>query len=261
MGTATSELIDVVRRCEVWWTLAWADTKSRYRRTALGPFWTTISTGTLIFSVGFVYAGMFGTEISHFLPFLAVGIITWTFISATITEGCTVFISSAGYIKAVPLPLAMHVFRLIARNLIIFAHNAIIIVPVWLIFQWDIGWGLFLAIPGLAIDLVALLGAILTLGILCARFRDIPQIIISIMQLLFLLTPIVWMPSALRSARLSLVVDWNPLYYLIEIVRGPLLGTPPGPDVWLKSIIVAMGLLGMGGWLYAKFRHRVAYWL
>lgn len=261
MAAAETELIDVARRYEVWWTLAWADTKSRYRRTVIGPFWTTISTGTMIFSVGLVYAGIFGADLSHYLAYLAAGVITWTFLNTTITEGCNVFILAANYIKAVPLPLPMHVLRLVARNLIIFLHNIILIVPVWLIFRWEIGWSVLLAVVGILIDLVAITGAVLALGILCARFRDIPQIITAVSQLLFLLTPIVWMPNALNSARLSVIVHWNPIYYLIEVVRGPLLGAPPGLGLWLTAGLIALASVAVGGALYRKFRHRVAYWL
>jgi lipopolysaccharide transport system permease protein len=261
MATAEAELIDVARRCEVWWTLAWADTKSRYRRPTIGPIWTTISTGTMIFSVGLVYAGIFGAEIAHYLPYLAAGIITWTFIITTVTEGCNVFISAASYIKAMPLPLAMHVLRLVARNLIIFGHNIVLIVPVWLIFQWHLGWSTLLAIPGLLINVVTVTGVVLALGILCARFRDIPQIVIAVAQLLFLLTPIVWMPSALASGRLGLIVDWNPIYYSIEIIRGPLLGTPPELHIWFGAIFIAFVSIAAGSLFYRKFRHRVAYWL
>ena len=256
-----TELIQSLCRHEVWSGLAWADTKARYRRTTIGPFWITLSTGAMVGSVGIVYANLFGQELAHYLPFLTVGIILWTFISTSVSEGCNVFIAAAGYIKSVPMLLATHVFRLLARNAIILAHNLVLIVALWLLFRWPVGPTVLLVLPGLLIDMVAICGVVLVLGILSARFRDIPQIVVALMQLLFLLTPIVWMTSALKSPDLALIVAWNPMYYLLEIVRGPLLGQSPPLTVWLIAVTLSLTSLAVGAALYQKFARRVAYWL
>ena len=261
MVSASMEVLRCALHSEVWSGLALADIKSRYRRTALGPFWMTLSMSVMVCSVGIVYAGLFGNEITHYLPFLATGIIVWTYISTCIIDGCNVFITAAGFIKSVPLPLASHVFRALACNALILAHNAVLIIFLWMILGWSIGFDAILAVLGLLIDTVALVGIALTLGILSARFRDIPPLIAALVQLLFLLTPIMWMPSALKSPALSLVIELNPIYYLIEVVRGPLLGQTPPPKIWLIAILLAVACLATGVALYSKLRHRVAYWL
>ena len=257
----TSELVSTAMCYETWSALAWADIKYRYRRTTIGPFWLTLSTAAMVGSVGILFAGLFGNDISQYMPFLAAGIVVWTLISSTVLEGCNVFIAATGYIKSVPMPLVTHIYRLIFRNLIIFAHNLVLILILWSIFRWPLGFEVIVGLAGLAINVVALIGAVLLLGTICARFRDIPQIIAAVMQLLFLLTPIVWMPDAMRSGRVRFVVDWNPLYYLVEVVRGPLLGHPPSGRVWITAIILAVASFAGGVALYVRFRHRIAFWL
>jgi ABC-type polysaccharide/polyol phosphate export permease len=37
----------------IWNMLAWQDIKQRYRRSVIGPFWLTISTAIMVFSLGF----------------------------------------------------------------------------------------------------------------------------------------------------------------------------------------------------------------
>ena len=258
---AVLELTSSAARWETWSALAWADTKSRYRRTTIGPFWLTLSTAAMVGSVGILYAGLFGSNISQYLPFLGVGMIVWTFINTVITEGCSVFISATGYIKSVPLPLAAHVYRLLARNAITLAHNAILLIVLWLMFRWPVGLDAAFALLGFLIALVAVAGVALTLGILCARFRDVAQIVMAITQLLFLLTPIMWMPSTLKTPALEGVIQWNPVYHLIEVVRGPLLGQTPAIEIWAKALLLAVASLTIGVGCYHKFRHRVAYWL
>ena len=258
---ALPECVATLREYERWTILAWTDTSLRYRRTVLGPWWVTISTGVMIGSVGILYGGIFGSELSHYIPFFAAGIIIWTFISGMVTEGCNVFVNAGGLIKSVPAPLVLHVYRMLTRQLIVLAHNAVLIVLLWLIFRWPIGQASLLCIPGLFLVIFAVTGATLTLGILCTRFRDIPQIIGAILQLLFLMTPLVWMPQSLRGKAASWLMDFNPLYHLVEVVRGPILGQTPELGVWIAASFYAFASLLMGLAVYGRFSHRIAYWL
>src|SRR5690606_38293826 len=85
--------------------LGWQDVRQRYRRSVLGPFWLTISMGIMIFTIGVVFGHIFKTPMQEFLPFLAIGLILWGFISSVITEGCMGFIAAEGIIKQLPIPL------------------------------------------------------------------------------------------------------------------------------------------------------------
>lgn len=250
-----------LRDYDRWATLAWIDTSLRYRRTVLGPWWMTLSTGAMIGSVGVVWGAIFGAEMATYMPFFAAGIILWTLIGETLREGCEVFTRAGALIKSVPTTLMVHVHRMIARQVIVFGHNAILVAVLWAIFPWPLGWTTLLAIPGLIIVVLVLAGGTLLLGILCTRYRDIPQIVAALLQLLFLLTPIIWMPNSLRGKAVSVLLDFNPFYYLIEIVRGPLLGRPPDAHVWLVACGFALISLLAGHAIYGRFQHRVAYWL
>jgi len=250
-----------LRDFDRWATLAWIDTILRYRRTVLGPWWMTLSTGVMIGSVGLLWGAIFGSELASYLPYFATGVIIWTLISGSLKEGCDVFTQAGSLIKSVPTPLIVHVHRMLARQLIVLAHNAVLIVLLWAIFRWPLGWSVLLALPGLIILFIALGGSTLILGILCTRFRDIPQIIAAILQLLFLLTPIMWMPESVRGKSVSPLLDFNPFYYLLEIVRGPLLSKPPEVYIWLVAGGLSLISLLAGHALYGRFHHRVAYWL
>jgi ABC-type polysaccharide/polyol phosphate export permease len=255
------ELLDVMRRWEQWGVLAWADTKFRYRRTTLGPSWITLSLAATIFSVGILYGTILGGDLSQYLPYFAVGMIVWNYLSSSITEGCLVFIQASSLITSIPVPLVLNVYRMLAGALIVLAHNAVLIVFLWLIFRWPIGWVTLLAIPGLVLASLALLGIILTCAIVCTRFRDLHQIVSNVLQLLFFLTPIIWLPSSLRGDQLRFFIHLNPFYYLIEVVRGPLLGVAPDIIIWVVVGSIALAMLAMGTVFYMRFRHRVAFWL
>jgi ABC-type polysaccharide/polyol phosphate export permease len=106
-----------------------------------------------------------------------------------------------------------------------------------------------------------LLWIALILGVACARFRDLPQMVGSVLQVVFYLTPIMWLPKSLPANVSAYLLDFNPAYHLLEIVRAPLLGYPPSAMNWAVS-----GLLAAVGWavallFYGHFRRRIAYWL
>ena len=241
--------------------LAWADIRQRYRRSSLGPFWITISTGVMIACLGIIFGNLFETPIQEFFPFLSAGLILWGLISSTISESTTVFTSAEAVIRQLPLPLFTHVLRMVTRNVYIFFHNLIIYPIVLLVAQKNTGSEVFLFIPGLILLLTNLLWMSLLLGIVCARFRDLVQIVQSFLQIGFYVTPIIWMPGLLARRTAAMILEPNPFYHLLEIVRGPLLGQLPTLTNWTVSASFAII-----GWLitiilFNKFRNRIAYWL
>jgi ABC-2 type transport system permease protein len=261
LSAALCEIRGTLMGIEQWSTLAWNDIKFRYRRTTLGPLWITISLGATVFSVGIVYGGLFGNELSQYLPYFAAGLIAWTFIGSTLSEGCGTFLGAAAIIRAIPVAPVVHVCRMLTRQLIMLAHNLALMVVLWLLFQWPLGWAFLLIVPGLVVNILAVFGAVLALSIVAARFRDIQLIVSTVLQLLFLLTPIMWEAKSLRGIAVTYVVDLNPLYHLIEVVRRPLLGETPMIASWLVSSMTAAVCLAVGSAFYARYRHRIAFWV
>ena len=88
---AIADVYDGLSKTWMWSAMATQDIKLRYRGSVLGPFWLTLSMLIMVAAMGLIYARLFGTEASRYLPFLTVGLVLWQFISATITEGCQYF--------------------------------------------------------------------------------------------------------------------------------------------------------------------------
>ena len=116
---ARADLQSGLSKPSIWWGMAWLDIKQRYRRSLLGPFWITASTGVLVAAMGPLYGTLLGQHTASYLPYLAVSLILWNFISSPINEAGTAFVSAETYIRQIPLPLSVYVFRLVARNLLI----------------------------------------------------------------------------------------------------------------------------------------------
>lgn len=260
---AWRDFFEGVKLVPIWGLLGWHDIRQRYRRSVIGPFWLSISTAIMVGALGFVYSGLFNQDMSKYLPFVAVGLIVWGFISTVFNEATTVFVNSEGMLKQIRLPLTVHVCRMVWRNFIIFAHNAVIIVAVMIWAQTPMTWELILIPAALLIICFNGLNIGLLLGIFCTRFRDIVQLVASLTQLLFFVTPIMWSPAILSSRDVdrAWIAEYNPAYHFIEIIRAPILGEPILMHSWtvVLTISIATWLLAM--WVLVKFRHRVAYWL
>lgn len=256
---AARDLVEGLLRWWLWGLVAWCDIKQRYRGSILGPFWLTLSTAVMIGSLGALYSRLFHMDLATYLPYLSLGILTWGLISALLTECCTAFISAEHVIKQIRMPLSVHLYRVIARNVIVFGHNLVVFVVVALWFDVRIGWADLMVVPGMALLMLGMIPTGLILAAICARFRDIPPVVASLLQVIFFMTPIMWRPELLGS-NIDLAL-YNPFNCFIDLVRAPLLGE----GVPMTSWAVALGMTA-ASWLvafpfFARFRARIAYWV
>lgn len=247
------------RARELWITIGLHDLRQRYRRSMLGPFWITISMGIMVSALGLLYGKIFGLDLNEYLPYLSCGFVIWAFISGLILDGCKCFIDSHRMIRQMAVPLSAFVFQVVWINLLILAHNIWIFFLIALVYDVNPGWQVLLIIP--AIILLSINGVALGvfLGLLSARFRDIPLIVASIVQVMFFITPVIWKPDMLPGR--ALVLHLNPFYHLIEIFRGPLLGYAPSIENWLAAILFTLASWVLALIFYAIYRWRIAYWV
>lgn len=256
---ALNDLIEGLRNYQLWWVFAVHDIKQRFRRSLLGPFWLTLSMGIFVGSLGFVMGQLFKQDLKTYIPYLATGIIFWTLLTSLVNEGCKTFISAESYIKNVPMPVSVHFYRMAARNMIVWLHNMLVYITVFLVFSATININFLFFIPGFLLFCANGLWIGLVCGILSTRFRDIPQVIQSAIQVVFFVTPIFWSTSALpdRAAFVSL----NPCYHLLEIVRAPLLGLAPDSQSWLVAIALLIFGLPVSYFLYRRTYNRIPFWV
>lgn len=243
----------------VWGMLGWQEVRQRYRRSTLGPLWLTLSAGVLVLGMGPLYGKLFNQALSAYFPFLAIGVIVWNLLASLVNESCTAFTSAESLIKQLDLPLSVHVLRMVWKNLIVFAHNTVIVLVVLVLFPQNWGWNIVL-LP-VAVLLIAVNGwwVGLFLGMAGARFRDIAPVIGSLVQIAFFMTPVLWSVDQLGRYRWAATL--NPLYHFVEIVRQPLLGGSIAPVTWLVVMAATIA-----GWmltfaLFSRFRARIAYWV
>ena len=239
--------------------LAFQDILSRYRGSILGPWWITLMTMSLVLGIGINYSALLHQSIKELLPFVAIGLVAWGFLSATISEGGDAFVAGGGMIKQSSIPLPLFILRCIIRNFINLAHQLVIIVAVMIWFQIFPGVGILWSLAGLVILAFNLSWIGLLLAMFCTRFRVMPQIVAAILQLVFFLSPIFWKPPPQLVH--SPLVAANPFYFAVQSIREPLLhgDTPPETLTYMLPMAII-------GWIvtilvYNQTRRRVVHYL
>jgi lipopolysaccharide transport system permease protein len=250
------------QKWRIWMMLAYQDIKLRYRRSILGPFWITLSMAITVYSMGYLYGHLFHTNLETYFPFLVGGMLSWALVSTCITELSEGFSVADGLIKQIKLPYSLYIHRVIMRNIIIFSHNVIVIVPILAIYHQfaKINLNTLVLLPNLFLFYVNAFIYGLVLSMIGARYRDISQIIKSLIQVAFFVTPVMWNPGLLPQKDHYLVV-LNPFYSFVELLRAPLLGAAPEWSVYLMVFVVTAVGMALCTWMFSKYRSRIVYWL
>lgn len=259
---ALYDLIDGVKKWRIWLLLAYHDIKLRYRRSILGPFWITLSMAITVYSMGYLYGHLFRIPIAEYFPYLVSGMLAWSLISNTLNELVDTFSLSEIMLKQLKLPYSLYVHRIAARNIIIFLHNLLVIVPILIIFHQTIkvDWHLLMLIPNLFIIYVNAICYGIILAMLGARYRDIPQVIKSLITVVFFITPIMWKLDILPPQK-RFIVFLNPFYSFVELIRAPLVGYLPSLlNIGMVLMVTFIGLISSYV-LFTARRVRIIYWL
>lgn len=256
---AARDLVDGLKAHRVWMMLAKMDIRQRYRRSVIGPFWITLTMVIWILAIGPLYSHLLGEDPAVFIPYLAVGIITWSLVSSLLLEGAAAFVSAENLVRSVKLPYTVHILRVLQRNLIVYLHNLIAFLPFMLYLRIWPQWSWLLAIPGVLLIMLAALPTAFLLGTLSARYRDLQQIINSIVQLAFFVTPIFWRVNLLRDR--AWIANFNPFHVLLEGVRYPIVEGIPPVAVYARIFLLIFILYAVSVPFFSRYRRRLAFWV
>lgn len=256
---AFRDIIDGFRLSPLWLRLGWEQTVARFRRTVLGPFWLSANLLAISFALAFIFGGLLGTNYHTSFAMIICGILAWSIVGGVLGEASGVFIASAGLMQTMKLPLTFHVLLMMHRAFINFLAQLIALWAVLLIMRLAAPptWHLLLGLPLVMVNATLMS---LIVAIPSTRFRDINQTVQFMVQLLFFLTPVFWLPSQMHGGR-RVVFDLNPLAHMLELIRQPLLGRAPDWVHWEWSLVTLAILSVTAVTMLAIYRKRVVFWL
>lgn len=241
--------------------LGFQEVKQINRRSRLGQWWITLGTATLIGTIGFVFGLIFRVDVQTYLPYLAIGIVLWNYLSGQLSEASFVLIQSEALIKQLTLSPWVYATKVSAKMILMFGHN-LLIIPVVLLATGNYPTlAILLLLAAVPVIVVTLNSLGMLLAIVSLRFRDVPPMVGSILNVLFYLTPVMWFADSIKSSLAHFLLGLNPFYHLVQIFRLPLLGELPTPENWLISISMCIVVSITANLVVARNRKRLVFWI
>lgn len=246
----------------VWRALAVLDMRMRFRRSYFGVAWMVFNQLIFALGAGYLWASILNVPPENFIPTLAIGLACWGFISGLLLEGCATFPTAAGYLRQLPLPRMVFIFRVVMVQATFLGIGLVTSVAVMAAFGVQPGLGVLAALPGLIMVLALGVLVVTSISFLGSRYRDLQHGLAMLLQLLFVVTPILYPPSVLVERGLEWAVHVNPLTAVIEVVRYPLLHDDFAPALHYQIVGGLLVLNALIAWLAVRLLgKRMIFWL
>ncbi|HNS86278.1 MAG TPA: ABC transporter permease [Parvularculaceae bacterium] len=232
---------------------------SRYQGTLLGGLWITITTSMTVAGLALLYGQIFSSPLQEYFPFVAIGIVVWGLISSLINDGASVFLAASVVFNQSPISKSIFALRSIGIAAVAFLFKLIVVAVVLVaVGIRPSATDILLSAAGLAIVFWTGFWFALGAGTIGARFRDVGQLTSAIVTFAFFFTPVFWQPSRLGSYQF--VVEYNPLFHFLNVIRGPLIGADgiALSFAWAVGTSIAVTIGGM--LIFGFFGRRLCYW-
>ncbi|RZI43614.1 ABC transporter permease [Herbaspirillum sp. HC18] len=246
-----------------WSHLSLSDLRSRWRRSFFGVLWSVLQPLGMTVLVSVVFSQLLNTDIKEYAPYILSGMIVWEFVTGTAVGGSLAFVQADAYIKQCHHPLAIYTLRTTLSNLIVLMMASIGLVAwVLAVMPQNFGWTWLAAM--LLYPIVALIVWPLTtiLAYIAVRFRDVPHALGLAFQGIWFVSPVYFEAKLFRAGSLGGLVDYNPIYHLLEIARAPLLrGEWPTAENFTYCLALIATLLLLAWLVGRKAEKKVIFYL
>ena len=208
---------------KLWWFTATSRTRARFARTSLGSFWLGFSNLLSIGTLGIVYGTVFAvSDFRSYLIYLGIGLVVWNSISSAISASPMLFINNRSNIQNLKLKPIFYVLEEWAFQLQTFFQSFVLVFTVLLFIKKSLFYNLIFLSWAPFINLfIFLFWFPLIISLVSLRFSDFAQLVPIVMQLIFLISPILYKKENLGD--LNWITNINFIYILIDSLRSCLI--------------------------------------
>lgn len=230
--------------------------KQRYKRSVLGFAWTMLNPLITMVILSVVFSAVFGSIIPNYPLFVIIGLLAWNLFSLGSTQGLASVVDSGALIRKVAVPKEMFPLAAVGANLVNFLFSLIPLLLVILVMRVQITWAVIWVPFGVLLIGLFTLGVALTLATLNVFFRDVRYFYEAALLAWFYGTPIFY-PIEVLSPRARAVLQWNPMYVLVDVFRTPIYGgTAPAWSSVAAASVEAVGMAIVGWMIFRRHQAR-----
>lgn len=232
--------------------------RGKYKNSFLGVLWSFLNPLLQIAVYAIVFPLILQNKQPHYVVFLCVGLIPWTFFATAVTRSAFTMIENGNLLKKVYFPRGILPISIVTSEAVNFLISTIIIIA------FVLGDGLSLSKYILLYPLVFIIQYILILGIafivssVTVYFRDLQHLIGVALQLLFYGTPIVYSIDSIPE-NFVWILNLNPMTYIINAYRD-IFYNQVFPDIkgLLIILVVSIVICIVGYMIFNKLQKRFA---
>ena len=237
------------------------DLQLKYRNSMLGVAWSILTPIGLAIIVGSVYSIIFGNNPAEFIPLLFASINPWAFMSGTADAATVSLIGAEGYIKQTSVQCEIYPLRTASVSFVNLCYTILAFFAIYLFIQPDLyGPKMLMVFPGLAIVFIFAWGTANLTAIINLFVRDFQPLQSIMLQGFFYATPIIFPTEVLDERGFSLIYQLNPFYYILEVVRRPMLGQElPECSVYVIAIAISVIIFIISIFFMEKYRDKIVF--
>ena len=251
-------LLYPILKPKIWISLAYRALIIDYQRTLLGPIWIFLSLVIFTLSMSVVYSGLLSVDYFDYLIFMSCSMIAWVWAGAFLSTSGMVYINNSNILLEHSVEKEYFIWTHATNNFLIFLHQLPLLFIYYAVGILELSLNTLFIIPSVIIFFIINIGLSSCLSIIVVRFRDVQKILSSLVIIVMITTPIFWKPEMLTGVR-AYTYLLNPFYYIIELIRSPLLGHPPSLKIYSISIFIAFFSITLGCWMNYKYGRSIIY--
>lgn len=215
------ELRDIANQAALLYQLVHRDLTVRYKRSFLGFFWTMLHPLLLMLIFVAVFSGLFRFKTPHYETYFLSGYVAWNFFSQTTVNAMAAVAWNGPLMKRVRVPVSIFTLSTTLSGLVNLGLSLIVLIVIMLVVGTPLHWTLLFLPVSLLLLGIFTLGVSLALTSVTIFFGDIGQMVTAGLPALMYLTPIIY-PLAVVPEKYRWLIQLNPMYYVVEIVRLPI---------------------------------------
>lgn len=236
--TRRGMLSDLWRHRGVLRVLARTDFQVRYKRASFGVMWAVAVPLLQAMVLAVVFSRVVRVSDGvNFTAFVLSGVLSWTYLSATLGTGSTAVVDGTALADKVWFPRAILPLVPAAAGLVGFAISLAVMFAVLPILGVGFGAHLVLLVPAIALLIAFTVSLALVLAALHVYFRDVRYLVQAVLLVWFYVTPVIY-PARLLG-RLQHLVDLNPMTGIVALFRTATVGAPMAST---RAIVVSIAV-------------------
>ena len=253
------EVLAVIKYRELIYQFVSRSVKTRYKRSALGVIWTMLNPLLTMIVLTIVFSNLFQVQIKHFPIYILSGQVVWIFFSSVTSGAMGEMVWSGDLLKRIYVPKSVFVMSAVGTALVNIGLSLVPLLVISLVLGVRVSFALLIWPISILLLSIFSMGVGFLLSTTAVYFADMLPVYDVLLTIWLYATPIIY-PLEIIPAGWLWLFKLNPLYYLVEAFRIPLLyGILPTKGIWIPAIISSLFALIIGGWIFTSRAREYVY--